>query len=158
MHNLADYNKKNIKVDKNERWNPFDSGKTDKKAKSSGSASKDKSNSGQSSGSTSGNSSSSSAGTGAGSSSKSGNSSSSNSGSNSGQSSSNPSRIDPQDLNRYLADLNLTAMPSTPEELKKARNAAMRKAHPDQGGNSQDAAKVNEAYDKLKKMIKDNDV
>lgn len=49
----------------------------------------------------------------------------------------------------HLAALNLSQMPSTIDELKKARNRAALAAHPDRGGTDAKQAAVNKAYEVL---------
>ena len=53
---------------------------------------------------------------------------------------------------KHLAVLGFTTLP-TLKALKEARNAHMKNAHPDVGGSNQDAALINEAYEKLVELI-----
>ena len=51
--------------------------------------------------------------------------------------------------NKLLALLNLTALPSSLEELKTARNKALMTAHPDKGGTAEATREVLRAYGEL---------
>jgi curved DNA-binding protein CbpA len=53
---------------------------------------------------------------------------------------------------RHLAVLGLKK-PPTLKALKEARNALMKKAHPDAGGSNHAAALINEAYENLLKLV-----
>jgi len=56
------------------------------------------------------------------------------------------------DGSKYLAILGLKK-PPTLKALKEARNALMKKAHPDAGGSNHAAALINDAYENLLKLI-----
>ena len=52
-----------------------------------------------------------------------------------------------------LSLLGLQSLPSSIDELKAARRKAMRDAHPDRGGDTDDAARINAAYESLKHLV-----
>lgn len=53
-----------------------------------------------------------------------------------------------------LAALGLTVMPKDLQELKRAYRATMLKAHPDLGGNEEDAIKASLAYARILELFK----
>jgi len=53
---------------------------------------------------------------------------------------------------KYLEILRLSAIP-TMKQLNSAWKARLKEAHPDVGGSHQDAALINEAHEKLRKLI-----
>lgn len=57
------------------------------------------------------------------------------------------------DGQNVLSLLNLDQIPTTIEELKKARRAVMLSAHPDKGGSTDLAARINSAYQAMEKLI-----
>ena len=52
-----------------------------------------------------------------------------------------------------LSLLGLQSLPASIDELKAARRKAMRDAHPDRGGDTDDAARINAAYESLKHLV-----
>jgi len=52
-----------------------------------------------------------------------------------------------------LQALGLTRMPADLQALSAARKTAIKKVHPDLGGSHDDAARINQAFEKLKKMF-----
>lgn len=56
-------------------------------------------------------------------------------------------------INEHIEALGLSEMPEDMKTLTKARNDAIRKAHPDLGGSHEDATKINQAYATLKKTL-----
>ena len=57
--------------------------------------------------------------------------------------------IKPSTENQDLILLGLDKMPKTIKALKKARNLAMLKNHPDRGGTDQQAQAINKAYENI---------